>query len=215
MPSTLGTLQNLKLLTSHIYTDDEIENFDIREAISNHPIAHRPVNTRSRLAYQQLMKNTKTTTKYLLPGQLCMFYYNEPKFKEELEYYDKTPLTLFCGITRTKDNTIREVGFNLHYFPPFTRARILELCYVAFMPYWEKNFNEHDGKPNTHISYKAIKKICSRSDKLAFGIKMYVPILRSEAWVIPPRLFSTAFYTEGHFSKATMNQIFKFWRTFE
>ena len=56
-----------------------------------------------------------------------MFYYNEPKFKEELEYYDKTPLTLFCGITRTKDNTIREVGFNLHYFPPYTRARIFEL----------------------------------------------------------------------------------------
>ena len=151
----------------------------------------------------------------MLPGQLCMFYYNEPKFKEELEYYDKTPLTLFCGITRTKDNTIREVGFNLHYFPPFTRARILELCYIAFMPYWESNFNEHDGKPNTHISYKSIQKICSRSDKLAFGIKMYVPILRSKAWIIPPRLFSTAFYTEGHFSKATMNQIFKFWRTFK
>ena len=49
MPSTLGTLQNLRRLTSHIYTDDEIENFDIREAISNHPIAPLLLNTRSHL----------------------------------------------------------------------------------------------------------------------------------------------------------------------
>ena len=41
MPSTLGTMKNLKLLASHIYSQDEIDNFDIREAIENHPVAHR------------------------------------------------------------------------------------------------------------------------------------------------------------------------------
>ena len=138
MASTLGTLQNLRRLTSHIYTDDEIENFDIREAISNHPIAHRPVNTRSRLAYQQLIKNTKSTSKYMLPGQLCMFYYNEPKFKEELEYYDAIPFVLFFGITRTKDGVIREIGLNLHYYPPYVRARILQQTFEVFRPYFEK-----------------------------------------------------------------------------
>ena len=50
--------------------------------------------------------------------------------------------------------------------------------------------------------------------KLAFGIKMYIPVLRGNSFVLPTRLMSTAFYTEGHFSKATLQQIFKFWRQF-
>lgn len=214
MASTVGSLQNLKLLTQHKYTDEEIANFNIREAIENHPVQHRPVNTRSRLSYHQLLKHGLRTTKYLLPGQMAMFYYNDPKYKETLEYYDKTPLVLFCGITRTKDNTIREIGLNLHFFPPFTRTRIFELCYNAFKPYWEKNFNDPSIKPNTHVSWQALKAICSKSEKLAFGVRMYIPVLRSPAWIIPPRLFSTAYMTEGHFSKATMKQIFKFWRKF-
>ena len=53
-----------------------------------------------------------------------------------------------------------------------------------------------------------------RNTKIAFGIKMYIPVLRGATFVIPTRLFSTAFYTEGKFSKATLQQIFKFWRQF-
>ena len=52
------------------------------------------------------------------------------------------------------------------------------------------------------------------NDKIGFGIKMYVPVLRGRSYVIPTRLLPTAFYTEGHFSKATLQQIFKFWRQF-
>jgi hypothetical protein len=50
--------------------------------------------------------------------------------------------------------------------------------------------------------------------KLAFGIKMYIPVLRGASYVVPGRLLSTAYFTEGHFSKATLQQIFKFWRQF-
>lgn len=214
MSTTFGTLNTFRQLSQYKYSDEEITNFDIREAIANSPILNRPTNTRSRLAYQALLKNGTKTTKYMLPGQVAIFYYNDPKFKESLLYYDKTPLVLFCGITRTKDNTIREIGFNLHFYPPHTRARVLEMCYDAFRDTWEKNFNEPSKKPNMAISYNSVKAICSKSDKLAFGLRMYVPILRSYAWLIPPRLFATAYMTEGHFSKATLSQVFKFWRNF-
>jgi len=53
-----------------------------------------------------------------------------------------------------------------------------------------------------------------RNLKIAFGIKMYIPVLRQASWLIPTRLLSTAMYTEGHFSKATLQQIYHFWRQF-
>ena len=65
------------------------------------------------------------------------------------------------------------------------------------------------------ISYKKLKALMRRNSKIAFGIKMYIPVLRGMTFNIPARLLSTAFYTEGHFSKATLQQIFKFWRQFK
>ena len=59
------------------------------EAINEHPLKHRPTNIRSKLAYSEIMHNCKQTGKYLLPGQLCVFNYSEPKYKEELDLYEQ------------------------------------------------------------------------------------------------------------------------------
>lgn len=213
--STLGSPVNLRDVTTKIYDPDEIKNYQLDEAINNHPLVKRPTAIRSKLAYKEIIHNTKPTKKYLLPGQVVLFHYAEPKFKEELEYYDRTPFTLFLGITRTKDGNIREVGLNLHFFPPFARARILTHTYNVFKPYFDKNFNDVTGKPNTFISYDRLKHLMRTNIKIAFGIKMYIPVLRQASWVIPTRLLSTAMYTEGHFSKASLQQIFHFWRQFK
>ena len=213
--ATLGSPINLRDVTTKIYDPDEIKNYQLDEAINNHPLVKRPTAIRSKLAYKEIIHNTKPTKKYLLPGQVVLFHYAEPKFKEELEYYDRTPFTLFLGITRTKDGNIREVGINLHYYPPFARARILNHTYEVFKPYFDKNFNDVTGKPNTFISYDRLKHLMRTNIKIAFGIKMYIPVLRQASWVIPTRLLSTAMYTEGHFSKASLQQIFHFWRQFK
>lgn len=212
--ATLGYSGTLKEISSRIYDPDEIKIYQLDEAINNHPLAKRPTAIRSKLAYKEILHNAKITRKYLLPGQVVLFHYAEPKYKEELEYYDRTPFTLFLGITRTNDGNIREVGLNLHYYPPFSRARILTHTYNVFKPYFDKNFNEVTGKPNTFISYDRLKHLMKANLKIAFGIKMYIPVLRQASWLIPTRLLSTAMYTEGHFSKATLQQIFHFWRQF-
>lgn len=213
--ATLGSPVNLRDVTTKIYDPDEIKNYQLDEAINNHPLVKRPTAIRSKLAYKEIIHNAKPTKKYLLPGQVVLFHYAEPKFKEELEYYDRTPFTLFLGITRTKDGNIREVGLNLHYYPPFARARILNHTYEVFKPYFDKNFNDVTGKPNTFISYDRLKHLMRTNLKIAFGVKMYIPVLRQASWVIPTRLLSTAMYTEGHFSKASLQQIFHFWRQFK
>ena len=212
--ATLGYSGTLKEISSRIWDPEEIKAYQLDEAINNHPLAKRPTAIRSKLAYKEILHNAKLTKKYLLPGQVVLFHYAEPKYKEELEYYDKTPFTLFLGITRTNDGNIREVGLNLHYYPPFSRARILTHTYNVFKPYFDKNFNEVTGKPNTFISYDRLKHLMKANLKIAFGIKMYIPVLRQASWLIPTRLLSTAIFTEGHFSKATLQQIFHFWRQF-
>lgn len=211
---TIGYSGTLKDISSRIYDPEEIKAYQLDEAINNHPLAKRPTSIRSKLAYKEIMHNAKITKKYLLPGQAVLFHYAEPKYKEELEYYDKTPFTLFLGITRTNDGNIREVGMNLHLFPPFARARILTHTYEVFKPYFDKNFNDVTGKPNTFISYDRLKHLMKNNLKIAFGIRMYIPVLRQASWLIPTRLLSTAIYTEGHFSKASLQQIFHFWRQF-
>lgn len=212
---TLGHINDIKDIVSHIYGPEEIKNYQIEEAINEHPLSHKPTQMRSKIAYQQIMKELNISSKYILPGQVCLFGYQEPKYKEELEYYDRFPLVIALGITRTKDGVIREIGLNLHYFPPHTRARILIQTYNVFKPYFEKYFNEAASKPNMFISYKKLKALLKSNTKIAFGIKMYIPVLRGATFVIPARLLSTVFYTEGKFSKATLQQIFRFWREFK
>lgn len=212
--TTIGKSKQIELLGKKIYSPEEIKEFDLLEAINTHPLASKPINIRSKLAYSEIIKNTKPTKKYLLPGQLVCFYYRDPKFKEDLDYYDQTPLVLFCGITKDNQGNIREVGFNLHYYPPFARARIYNKVYQTFKQYFWKNFNEVTGKPNMIISYKALMRLCKTNAKIGFGIRMYIPVLRGESWVIPTRLFATSFYTEGHFAKQSLIKIQSFWRRF-
>ena len=212
--TTLGNINNIKDIVSKIYTEEEIKSYRLDEAINEHPLSHRPTPIRSKLAYQQIMRELKMSSKYILPGQICLFGYQEPKYKEELEYYDRFPLIIALGITRTKDGVIREIGLNLHYYPPYVRARILQQTFEVFRPYFEKFFNDPSSKPNTFISYKKLKALLRSNTKIAFGVKMYIPVLRGITYNIPARLLSTAFYTEGKFSKATLQQIFKFWRQF-
>lgn len=212
--TTLGNINNIKDIVSKIYTEEEIKSYRLDEAINEHPLSHKPTPMRSKLAYQQIMSELKTSSKYILPGQICLFGYQEPKYKEELEYYDRFPLVIALGITRTKDGVIREIGLNLHYYPPYVRARILEQTFEVFRPYFEKFFNDPSSKPNVFISYKKLKSLLRSNTKIAFGVKMYIPVLRGITYNIPARLLSTAFYTEGKFSKATLQQIFRFWRQF-
>ena len=212
--TTLGNINNIKDIVSKIYTEEEIKSYRLDEAINEHPLSHKPTLMRSKLAYQQIMSELKTSSKYILPGQICLFGYQEPKYKEELEYYDRFPLIIALGITRTKDGVIREIGLNLHYYPPYVRARILQQTFEVFRPYFEKFFNDPSSKPNVFISYKKLKSLLRSNTKIAFGVKMYIPVLRGITYNIPARLLSTAFYTEGKFSKATLQQIFRFWRQF-
>lgn len=209
--SVTGKLMTLSDISKHIYDDDEIKEWRMDEAIQNNPLSKKPINMRSKVAYRTIMQSIKPTKKYLLPGEICVFNYSSPKYQAELEYYDATPFVLFFGITRTKDGVIREVGFNLHYYPPFARMKILNTIYEVFKSYYVKYFNNQPNKPNNYINYRLLKTML-RSQKIKFGLKMYIPVLRGNTYVLPTKLIPIAAQTEGHFSGVTLAQIKSFWR---
>lgn len=91
-----------------------------------------------------------------------MFEYLEPKYKEQLDYYDRTPLCIPIGITRTAEGNIREIMLNLHYFPPYSRAKILNTTYEVFKDYYKRYFNETPKKPNMFISWDALKALMNK-----------------------------------------------------
>ena len=211
--TSIGSINNLDEVTDHIYTDDEIKRFSMISAIDNHPLAKKPTNMRSKIAYKEIMEHVNISPKYMLPGMIAVFGYRQPKMKNELLYYDATPCVIFFGITRTNEGTIREIGFNLHYFPPFTRARILEIVYSVFKQYYIKYFNEVPKRPNKMVNYNVLRKMLSRYG-IEFGLRMYIPMLRSKTYILPTRLVPTAAYTEGHFNGATLGAIRKYWSKF-
>lgn len=212
--TTPGSVRNIEAVTTHIYDDEEIKRFNMQKAINNHPLSHKPTHMRSKIAYKEIINETAQSPRYMLPGMFAMFGYRTPKYKEHLDYYDATPAVIFFGITRTKDSTIRELGFNLHYFPPFARARIITLVYDVFKQYYNKYFNDVPSRPNMMVDYKTLKRMLDKYG-IGFGLKMYIPVLRGKTYILPTRLVPTLAYTEGHFNGATLGQIQRYWRRFK
>lgn len=211
--TTIGYIKNLHEVTSHIYSDDEIKHFNMQLAIDNHPLSRKSSNVRSKLAYKEIMNEVQQSPRYMLPGMFAMFGYRTPKYKEQLQYYDATPAVIFFGITRTKESTIREIGFNLHYFPPFARARIINIVYEVFKAYYIKYFNEVPNRVNRFVDYNTLKKLLNKYG-IGFGLRMYIPVLRGKTYILPTRMIPTLAYTEGHFNGATLGQIQRYWRKF-
>ena len=146
----------------------------------------------------------------ILPGQLIMFNYFEPKTKEELKYYDAMPCTIFFGIVDT-DKGRRVLGFNIHYYPPRIRYELMDRIFDIYKPLYLKSWNEPLKKEMSYFNYKQLIQQLQKA-KLDFGIRMYIPELMHQITPIPPSVYAKAVFSEGHFKKETREQILKYWK---
>ena len=160
-----------------VHTQDEIRNWDFVEALENDPLYRERGAGRSAKAFKILYNNIRPTNGFLIPGQVCTFLYNNPKTREELEWWDRTPCTLFFGYFKTNKGLIRELGFNLHYYPPYIRKKIMTKIFYMYRSYFLSNFDTHKFRKLSNISYDNVVGQL-RAAKLDFGIKEYVPGLR-------------------------------------
>ena len=148
-----------------------------------------------------------------IPGQLISFNYLQPKYAEDLEYYDAMPVTIFFGIVNTKEGQ-RILGFNIHYYPPRIRFQILDRIMEIWKPMYMKAWEEGLDKNLTHFNYIWLQSQLE-SAGLGFGVRMYIPALTGSIRVIPPKLWTKAVFTEGVFKKRTRAAILNYWRNFQ
>lgn len=187
------------------------KNFDMLKAIRGEKIYKDNIKRRDKVSRKFVSENYDVLGKdTIFPGQLIMFNYFEPKTKEELKYYDAMPCTIFFGVIKTKDGP-RVIGFNIHYYPPRIRYRLLNRIYEIFKPDYSKNFNSPLSKEISHFNYKLLIDQLQKA-KLDFGIRMYIPKLMGNITPIPTSGWQKAVFSEGHFRKETREQILNYWK---
>lgn len=149
----------------------------------------------------------------LVPGQLILFNYFEPKTEEDLEYYDAQPCTIFFGLFNSSQGK-RYLGFNIHYYPPKLRYLIMNKIFEIYRPVWTKYFKDGITKEVDAFDYRYLVQALKRKN-LDFGVRMYIPSLVGDPTEVPPNMWQVAVFTEGNFKKETRTQIMKFWQKWE
>lgn len=189
-------------------------NFDLIKAIEKEKEYHWKPYRRDKRVREDFTRKYKVETNYKMwinPGQMLMFDYLKPIHKDELEYYDAMPMTIFFGTVKTS-NGPRVIGWNIHYYPPEIRYQLLDwmlkLHRSDYMKYWE------EPQPREIQGFQPLMLVHKlREAKLDFGIRMYDPTLMRNIRPLPTKAWSRAVFTEGRFMKRTRSAIMNYWST--
>ena len=188
------------------------------EKLYKNNVKDRDTRVRKKYIKEQLETIKKNAVKLALPGQMISFNYLEPILKEELEYYDAMPVTLFFSIITVdipgRGRQKRVLGFNIHYYPPRYRFQIIGKIYELFQKHYDKNPDKPRDRRVPGFDYRKILAALQRYG-LAFGVRMYDPKLITELKVIPNDGWSKAVLTEGVFGEGTRDAILLKWRNFK
>lgn len=192
----------------------DAKHFSLFNEIKKNPlykISNRDKKARAMIdEYKETQKKTITSKNNITPGQLVLFKYLNPKTQEELEYYDASPCTIFFGIFHSSEGK-RVLGFNVHYFPPAIRYRIMDKIYEMYKPFYRKYFETGLPKELDTFDYKYLTDELERHN-LSFAVRMYVPSLIGDTYIVPPKLWPTALMTEGWFKKETRATIMAYFK---
>lgn len=188
------------------------KSYSLLEEIKKSKLFKKSGSTADDIARKKIEESCKTSaiSRYAKAGQLILFKYLEPKTKEELEYYDASPCTIFFGTFKAKEGK-RILGFNIHYYPRNARFNIMDKIFKMYRPVYAKYF---DTGLTTDLDAFDYRYLIDQLEEhgLGFGVRMYIPSLASEPRVINPDMWTTAVYTEGWFKKRTKAAIVQYWR---
>lgn len=194
-------------------TETGSKRYSLYEDIKSHELykkRDRDVKAREMIE-EELSGNKRARSKtQIFPGQLVLFKYLNPLTRDELEYYDASPLTIFFGIANTKEGR-RVIGFNIHYFPTNLRFVILDRIYEIYRPIYQKYFESGLAGDIDAFDYRYLMEELDKWD-MAWAVRMYIPARMGEVRCITPSLWSTAVFTEGWFRKETRSTIMNYWK---
>lgn len=187
------------------------KDYSLIKDIREQKLIKANVEVRDKVARKYLIENYEQKgPNSVLPGQLVMFNYFNPITKEELEYYDAMPVTIFFGIHNTGKGK-RIIGFNIHYYPPKVRYEVMNRIYEIYKPFYLKSFNTPIKSEMDHFEYEWLMRQLEKA-KLDFGVRQYDPSLCGKIIPLPTEAWAKAVFTEGHFKKETREKIMQYWK---
>lgn len=190
--------------------DEAKPDFKLIKEIKDSPLYGKS-SGRDEIARKYITENAKDQKKHNInPGQLIIFNYFEPKGKEDLEYYDASPCTIFFGVFNSQQGK-RVLGFNIHYYPPQMRYKIMDKIFELYRPVYTKYFADGNYREVEAFDYQMLIKQLEK-ENLGFGVREYIPQLIGNPMLIPANMWEVAVFTEGWFKKKTRTQIMKFWQ---
>lgn len=143
-------------------------------------------------------RNPQYNKNFVRPGFMYLFQY-DPKYKEDLPYYDRFPL-----IFPFEDQGDSFLAMNLHYLPHVYRARLLDHLYDLLN---NKKYNE---STRIRASYKLLNA-ASRYKYFKPCVKRYLHShVRSRFLQIPANEWDIAMFLPlERFAKKSKNYVYK------
>lgn len=188
------------------------KNYSLIREIRSDKLYKDNVRRRNKVSRDVINEIEITGPKDVMPGQLISFNYLNPKTREELEYYDARPVTIFFGEFNTEQGR-RIIGFNIHYYPPRIRFQVMDRIMEIWKPMYLKCWDNGLKGDLSHFDYTWLMQQLDNVG-LGFGVRMYIPNLTGAIRVIPPKLWSKAVFSEGEFKKSTREAILRYWENF-
>lgn len=151
----------------------------------------------SRLNERELMRgDTSRLTNKTIIGSMYMYYY-DPKYKEELEYYDRFPLVF--PFRRVPGGFY---GLNLHYLPLPLRARLMDGLYDY------ANNSRYDESTKIKMNFSLLQSV-SKLKFFAPCVKHYLDEhVRSRFMYVYPSEWDVAlFLPTERFAKKSKTQV--------
>lgn len=109
-----------KAVSKNPFKDLRVQAGDVKRSMEWYKSQVKSLHNIERTVTKSLVGHQKGLTRSLTVGGLFLFQY-DPKWKEELPYYDTLPLVF--PFNKTKDGFL---GINLHYLPYALRFKLME-----------------------------------------------------------------------------------------
>lgn len=138
------------------------------------------------------------------PGSVYAYIY-DAKHKDTLEYWDRFPLIIFLGMSRTKHGVQLMHGLNLHYIPPRARQEFLEQLLIF------ANTKTITSKTRLNIDWSRVKSF-KGAEKM---IKAYLPgQIKGKMTEIDPNDWANVVYLplQSFQSKGNRFSVRKVWK---